>query len=152
MKTIAVWGLLLTFAGCGAQGNQTGVLLDGRAVVVGGTSFGMCAGYCVTELRIDSASITLTEDSHMAELPTRTRTLPLERSEWLSVQALVDTAALRRLEGVHGCPDCADGGAEWIEIEDGGQEVRVTFEYGAELDGIDELQRAIRDLRSRFPR
>ena len=152
MKTIAVWGVLLTFAGCGAQGNQTGVLLDGPVVVTSGTSFGMCAGYCVTELRVDSASITLTEDSHMAELPTRTRTLPLERSEWASFRALVDAAAIRRLEGVHGCPDCADGGAEWIEIEDDGQAVRVTFEYGAELDGIDALQKAIRDLRARFPR
>lgn len=109
------------------------------------------AGYCITELRVDSVSITLTEDSHTAELPTRVRTLPLERSEWVRLQTLVDTAAVRRLEGVHGCPDCADGGAEWIEI-DGGEPVRVTFEYGAELAGIDELQQAIRDLRSRFPR
>jgi hypothetical protein len=64
---------------------------------------------------------------------------------------LVDTAAIHALEGVHGCPDCADGGAEWIQIE-GADSVRVTFEYGAELGGIEELQREIRELRARFER
>jgi hypothetical protein len=68
------------------------------------------------------------------------------------VRSLVDAAALRRLEGVHGCPDCADGGAEWIEIGSAAGPIRVTFEYGATLDGIGALQAELRALRNRFPR
>jgi hypothetical protein len=105
----------------------------------------------VTELRIDSTSLSLTEESWRSEQPTRTRTLPLAQADWQRLQALVDTAAFRRLEGVHGCPDCADGGAEWIEIRVG-EPVRITFDYGAELDGIADLQAEIRALRARFER
>jgi hypothetical protein len=61
----------------------------------------------------------------------------------------VDTAAFRELEGVHGCPDCADGGAEWIQVETA-DPMRVTFEYGVDLDGIEDLQAEIRELRGRF--
>jgi hypothetical protein len=152
VKAFAAAGLALTFAACGGEGNQTEVLVDRLPVeIASGTSFGMCAGYCLTELRVDSASITLTEESWRSDLPARTRTLPLERREWNRLQELVDTAAIRLLEGVHGCPDCADGGAEWIQIGDV-DSVRVTFEYGAELGGIEELQKEIRELRARFER
>jgi hypothetical protein len=152
VKTIAAAGLALTFAACGGQGNQTEVLVDRRPMeITSGTSFGMCAGYCVTELRLDSISVTLTEESWRSDLPARTRTLPLERRDWNRLQALIDTAAIMRLEGVHGCPDCADGGAEWIQIESP-DPVRVTFEYGAELGGIEELQKEIRYLRAQFER
>jgi hypothetical protein len=143
LKALVTAGLVLTLSGCGGS-DQTGVFGDGLAIeITSGTSFGMCAGYCVTELRIDRTSVTLTEDSQRQDIPTR--------SEWNRLQSLVDTAAFRRLEGVHGCPDCADGGAEWIQIETA-EPVRVTFEYGTELDGIDELQAEIRELRSRFER
>jgi hypothetical protein len=150
VKAFAAAGLALTFAACGGEGNQTEVLVD-PVEITSGTSFGMCAGYCMTELRIDSTSITLTEESWRSELPARTRTLPLDRRDWNRLRALVDTAAIRSLEGVHGCPDCADGGAEWIQIESI-DSLRVTFEYGAELGGIEELQAEIRELRARFER
>jgi hypothetical protein len=152
LRTFAAAGLAFTFAACGSEGNQTEVLVDGQAIeITSGTSFGMCAGYCLTELRIDSGSIELTEESWRTELPARTRTLPLERAAWEGLQALVDTDVFRELAGVHGCPDCADGGAEWIEIGTA-EPVRITFEYGSELDGIAELQEVIRELRSRFDR
>jgi hypothetical protein len=77
---------------------------------------------------------------------------PLALGDWRRIRALVDPAALKRLEGVHGCPDCADGGAEWIQLGAGNDSVRVTFEYGATLAGIAPLQAEIRALRDRFPR
>ena len=146
MKLVVTVGLCWALLGCGATdpaANRASLPL------VSGTSFGMCGGYCVTELRIDSLSATLTETSQVLDLPARTRTLPLSLAEWVGLQALVDTATFRSLEGVHGCPDCADGGAEWIQIETN-PPVRVTFEYGAMLDGIEDLQAAIRELRGRF--
>ena len=147
----------LAFAGCSVSVLDPDVLEDGSfdlnpLELRSGTSFGMCAGYCRTVLEVDSLVLTLTEVAQVMPLPTRTRTLPLSLADWRRVRSIVDAAALKRLEGVHGCPDCADGGAEWIEIELAGALVRVTFEYGATLDGIGALQAELRALRARFPR
>ena len=145
MKLIVTMALSCALLACGATGPGGGAPLE----LTSGTSFGMCGGYCVTELRIDSVSVTLTETSQVMDLPARVRTLPLSPAEWNRLQARVDTAAFRELEGIHGCPDCADGGAEWIQLETD-EPIRVTFEYGAVLEGIAELQDEIRDLRARF--
>jgi hypothetical protein len=151
---------LTVLAGCTTSGTDAEIL-QGTAQglqqleLTSGTSFGMCVGYCRTELEIDSLTITLTEVSGgrgVEPLPDRTRTLPLTLTEWKRVRSLVDAAAIKRLEGVHGCPDCADGGAEWIQIGAGTDSVRVTFQYGATLAGIAPLQVEIRTLRDRFPR
>ena len=148
MKRIAVVALCVTVTGfsCAVEPNDSG---GSVLELTSGTSFGMCGGYCVTELRIDSGSITLTETSQAGDMPARVRTLPLSRTDWERLRARVDTAAFRALEGVHGCPDCADGGAEWIQLETTGP-IRVTFEFGAVLEEIAELQGEIRELRARF--
>jgi hypothetical protein len=160
MRKALLIGMTLV-AGCTTSGTDAEIL-QGAAQslqeleLTSGTSFGMCAGYCRTELTIDSLLLTLTELSEGGRgaqpLPDRTRTLPLELAEWKRVRSLVDAAALKRLEGVHGCPDCADGGAEWIQIGAGKDSVRVTFQYGDTLTGIAPLQIEIRALRDRFPR
>ena len=49
--------------------------------------------------------------------------------EWDSLTHLIDPDAFLALDSVIGCPDCADGGAEWIEIEYGDQSHKVSFEY-----------------------
>jgi hypothetical protein len=153
------WLILLALgcAGCSLSFLDPEVLEDGNVdlnpfVLRTGTSFGMCVGYCVTELRVDSLELTFTERANRGEILPRTRVLPLTRAEWSRIRGLVDVAALKRLEGVHGCPDCVDGGAEWIEIELPGGPVRVTFDHGATLAGIGALQAELRALRARFPR
>ena len=115
-----------------------------------GTSFGECLGWCRTELKVDSLSLTFTEFSQglMSPVGSRTSTLPLTLADWKRVRGLVNVAAIEQLEGVHGCPDCADGGAEYVELG----RSRVTFEHGRELAPIAPLQRQIRALRARFPR
>jgi hypothetical protein len=62
----------------------------------------------------------------------------------------VDTAAIRDVEGVHGCPDCADGGAECIQFGPAGATVRVTYDIGDTIEGIEPLQELMRELRNRF--
>ena len=44
-----------------------------------------------------------------------------------------------------GCPDCADGGSEWIEIGTKNKIYKVTFEYGDSLKGLDELLKLVRE-------
>jgi hypothetical protein len=155
MMRIATIGLMAWMAACSTSGTDTP--LEGIAGLQmlelrSGTSFGMCGGYCVTELRIDTLGVTFTETSQVQDLPARTRTLPLSASDWDRLEEAVDTAAIRTLEGVHGCPDCADGGAEWIQLSPAGDTVRVAFEFGDTIEGIEPLQTVIRELRSRFER
>jgi hypothetical protein len=45
-----------------------------------------------------------------------------------------------------GCPDCADGGAEWLEIDG----KRVTLEFRSDLEPIRPLLQQVRALRARF--
>ena len=117
-----------------------------------GTSFGMCAGYCLTELIVEDATARFVETAWpTTSLPSKTRTRTLSQEEQNQLRSLIDLAELEQLEGVHGCPDCADGGAEWIELRTGDDTIRVTFEFGRDLAPIEDLQSAIRALRSSFP-
>jgi len=121
-------------------------------VIAGGTSFNMCYGYCRAELVVDSTSLRLVERGWDEQrFPVRERTAELAPEEWRHLRSLADLDALRQVEGVHGCPDCADGGAEWVEIRTARDSVRATFEYGSTLAPIADLQTELRALRRHFP-
>jgi len=142
--------LLIALAACSGPTDSDPNVLE----LSSGTSFGMCAGYCVTELVVEDSVVRLTERGWPSfNLQPRVRTLDLSPAEAERIRRLIDVGDFASLEGTHGCPDCADGGAEWIQIRtEEGQTVRVTFEYGDVLEPIAELQAAIRTQRQRFPR
>lgn len=55
-------------------------------------------------------------------------TIPSE--EWAEIQKALDLNKFNKLDEVYGCPDCNDGGAEWLEWKTDSSEVkRVTFEF-----------------------
>src|SRR5262245_60665508 len=93
------------------------------------TSFGFCIGYCRSTLDITSQGMVLVEESPRGDPPTRRNTAAISASEW---QALVDAVDRRRIEAVPltvGCPDCADGGAESLEVVGSDWQRRVTFDF-----------------------
>ena len=116
--------------------------------VAWGSSFGMCMGYCVARLEVSSAGIaTLTETgSRDADLPQRVRSRPLTSGEMdnLTLARGLSTVVTDTL----GCPDCADGGAEYVEV--GSQ--RVSFEYRGDAGPATPLAEALRQIRETFPR
>ena len=57
---------------------------------------------------------------------------------------------LLEFEDVIGCPDCADGGGEWIEVTFDDTVKRITFEYGDTLEPIQNLIDQMRIIRERF--
>jgi hypothetical protein len=120
---------------------------DDDVLLRSGTSFGMCVGYCVAELVVHEADVTLTRTSRdPANYPAATQSLRLTASELRALRSAIASSDLRSSQGVHGCPDCADGGAEWVDV-DGNQ---VMFEYGADIEAIRPLLHEIRKLRTRF--
>ncbi|WP_370089184.1 hypothetical protein [Ekhidna sp.] len=100
-----------------------------------GTSFGMCAGYCTKTLTLtnDLAQKTVTPrvNQNLEE-----KTCSTIYSGFNSLSAKIDRQAFLELEETIGCPDCADGGAEWIEITTPEGSKRVTFEYGKEPGAV----------------
>ena len=136
-------GLVTVAAACETEPGDPG---SPRRIVGGGFTFGMCAGYCLTEVTIDDATVTLTRqawaDITGEDLPEQI--VVGELSE-VGRQALADLeveVATATLQTTYGCPDCADGGSGWVAVRDRGTDRRSTFEYGdppPELAAIDEF-------------
>ena len=67
-----------------------------------------------------------------------------------AAKILNEIEALDTLADVIGCPDCGDGGAEWVEKSVIGITKRVTIECGAQIEELAELLEVLRPLRSQF--
>jgi hypothetical protein len=74
----------------------------------------------------------------------------LPSPDWAALQTQFDAAAFARLPETIGCPDCADGGAEWLELTYQGQTRRVTFEHGRPVAEIAPFLAQVRQLRERM--
>ena len=124
-----------------------------EAILSSGTSYGECMGYCVTDLVVedDQATLTYSGWTNGATLPDIEHQRTLDVGERQRLNDALDLDALRRADAVYGCPDCADGGAEWVGADTGGGMTRVTFDAGAEVGGLDSYIVAMRALRSSFP-
>ena len=63
---------------------------------------------------------------------------------------MTDYELFKKLNEIVGCPDCADGGAEWIEIIKGDSKHKVTFECGKAPKEIDSLVTVLREKKTYF--
>lgn len=120
-------------------------------VISSGTSFGECMGYCKRELIVDEGSVSYSASSWGdPDYPTIQYESSLSSTEWNDLIALADLSALQEYEDIVGCPDCADGGAEWIQIDAPEGIKKIIFEYGDSLGTIQPLIVALRDLRADY--
>ena len=119
-----------------------------------GTSFGMCRGYCQQSINLTSLPSQLTAAKQanfdQTAYPLVQRSFAFPAPQWNQVIALVDLKTFRALDDRVGCPDCADGGAEWIQIEGTDGMKRVTFENGRPVKGIEALIDKLRQLRNDY--
>ena len=100
-----------------------------------GTSFGMCAGYCVQTLTITEGEISKTVIPRMDQNLTE-KTCSASFDGFGSLSSKVNLVAFMGLEETIGCPDCADGGAEWIKITTPEGSKNVAYEFGKEPDAV----------------
>jgi len=115
-----------------------------------GSSFGECIGYCWTEMEITQDGMNLVRKGNDPVYPDQTFSKDIDSELWNSVESLIDFDTLQSMDDVYGCPDCADGGAEWIEVTMGSKTKKVTFEYGHNLEEISDLIELVRALRESF--
>lgn len=114
------------FAGCEKQIDQNNLRIRY------GTSFGFCIGYCSNKVEVTRSKMSLTKFGRGDTIKTKTCTKTINETQWASIVNAIDLKKFQELDDVIGCPDCADGGAEWIEIEAGNEKHKVVFEYGKE--------------------
>ncbi len=98
-----------------------------------GTSFGFCVGLCNEDIYINSKTTTYTNfgnDFNNDTVETITCKSETVKEDWDKLEDLLIPSDFFSLKKSHGCPDCADGGSEWVELilEDGSSH-KVTFEY-----------------------
>lgn len=138
----------LTLAGCG-EGVAPGV-----SSVASTTSFGMCVGYCSTQLEISEGQAVLTRTSRggrgTQELPDQRFTQTLTHAEWVEITHLAAAAKFEGLPPVIGCPDCADGGAESLTVNGGTVPKTVSFEHGATVEQVQPLLERVRAIRAKL--
>ena len=116
-------------------------------IVKYGTSFGLCLGYCINSITLNNNTIVFTKSGWQLEeqLPDITLSTAIDSKYLSAISNHITFDTFTKLDQTIGCPDCADGGAEWIEIQKGDSIYKVTFEYFNEPD---ELQPIIAYLRS----
>ncbi|MEI6555242.1 MAG: hypothetical protein WCL70_06610 [Paludibacter sp.] len=102
-----------------------------------GTSFGECMGYCKHQMVITVDSAKYSCISNGNTLPQKDVYEKMTTNRWDSIRNNMTFSSLLALPEVIGCPDCADGGAEWLELMlTNGETHKVTFEYGKEPASI----------------
>jgi hypothetical protein len=119
-----------------------------------GTSFGFCFGECQKELTITPllATFVVKKSGKGGSNSTIARTCENKISgiEWGNISQQVDYQAFSKISETIGCPDCADGGAEWIEIQKGNETHRVTFEFNQDVKEFNSLLKILREKRTSF--
>lgn len=115
-----------------------------------GTSFGECLGYCQRDLVIDDRLALFTKSSWQPGYPDLTIAGELTAKEWSQLLQNIDWPEFQKLPDIIGCPDCTDGGAEWIEIKYPDITKNVMFEYGTSLEGHGALLQQLRGIFARM--
>lgn len=116
-------------------------------VIRSGWSFGLCLENCegAAEIRRDGASLRVSRRKD-ASLPQAGVWGPVSTQEWESLAASFQTLP----DVTVGCPDCADEGREWIEIEYRGSKKRLVTSCNVVVPDAQQFQQGVRSIRSRL--
>lgn len=151
MRSILTITSIALLAACSSTGSTprptTPTDPSGIVGIETGTFYGECVDYCWTELTLRPDTATLVNSSWEDRPPTQTESRAMAPDEWSKLVATIDKAAFLALPEVIGCPDCTDGGGEWIEIDFGSTKKKVTFEANAEIPELAGLTAALRPVR-----
>lgn len=144
---ILVISITIIFGTYGCNDKENPENLTGIQEIRYGTSFGECLGYCRKTIAITPSEIEFTKQGWDlgGQLPDSSFRKPYAAVEWTSLTESIDLDGFLALDSVIGCPDCADGGAEWIEIVEEEKSHKVTFEY---MDAPAEMSPYIDTIRN----
>jgi len=114
-----------------------------------GTSFGHCVGYCMKEELYTADKMVYVQSSRDPETnPPKELTETVSAKEFDALVNGIDWSKWKALPETIGCPDCADGGAEFIEVVTPTGVKRVTFDAGSSPEGLEKALELFRKKRS----
>lgn len=141
MRILIVVTILLIMSCSATKSTQTKEISEIRW----GTSFGMCRGYCYTEYHYTAEGTRLIRKGwDTTAYPETLEVFSPKPGEWPQLTASINLSAFDSLPERIGCPDCADGGAEWVEIITNEGSKKVTFEYGQVPEGLEQILQLLR--------
>jgi hypothetical protein len=139
---------MTSILGCEESNNETPIPIESNQISTG-TSFGMCIGYCYNELLITEEALTHIQRSWTPDSLPEIQRVYEERDVWPNLISSDLWQTFMELPETIGCPDCADGGAEWVEWRsESGTSKKVVFEYGKDVPEITRLLEEIRQIRN----
>lgn len=114
-----------------------------------GLSYGFCMGYCDHSLTITPERMRLVHKAlrEPEKNPEQVIEKPTPPATWQKLTQLASFQTLQSLPERIGCPDCADGGAEWLELQQAEASKRVTFEPQA---GLPQQAELLAELRKQY--
>ncbi|CAF1247559.1 unnamed protein product [Rotaria sp. Silwood1] len=119
-----------------------------------GISFGMCRGYCQQWINVTSNPLQIVAakqaNSVQKPYPPIRQPFPFSSNQWEELISLLHVNVFEALGSTIGCPDCADGGAEWIQVNWTEGSKRITFENGRAIKGIEGLIEKLRQMRQEY--
>lgn len=132
MKTYKIYLFLIFFL----KVIQTQAQKEEITQVNYGTSFGMCEGYCFNETKYTQKYVITCSKAWKKGNATEQKDKldTLKNENWAKILAAINLKRFKKLQNVIGCPDCNDGGQEWIEITTKRKAYKVTIEYNADTD------------------
>ncbi|MCP9768164.1 hypothetical protein EGI22_09585 [Lacihabitans sp. LS3-19] len=124
-----------------------------KITIKNGQNFGFCIGKCYSEMVISGNKVEfIVKERVFEENGVSTKDYnyndAIASTKISSINNVLDLNKFWGLKDIYGCPDCADGGSEWIEIiNEKGDSKKVTFEYGKTVPGIENLIISLREER-----
>ncbi|QIL38838.1 hypothetical protein G7074_05790 [Pedobacter sp. HDW13] len=115
---------ILSFSGCKKD------RINNLNSISYGSSFGMCVGYCSNNLLISDLKLTFSKSKNGQTSDTKTCSKTISEADVNAIKNDLNMEKIAALPETIGCPDCADGGAEWIAINADGKQYKITYEYG----------------------
>ena len=124
-------GMIFVFIFIACKKNNDDNISNEIEYVKYGTSFGECLGYCKNDITVKNFQIDFHKNGWDLNglLPEISNSQNVDTRYVTELIELIDFDAFLKLDTIIGCPDCADGGAEWIEINSNGKSHKVVFEY-----------------------
>ena len=108
----------------------------------------MCTGYCRNDYTLNGVRLKLSQSGVRTQPAVKTCETTISPSDWSALTALANMDTFGKQPETIGCPDCADGGAEYVELQKGNQIHRVTFEYNKTIPGFEGLVERLRTYRN----
>lgn len=136
--------LILSFSGCKKDS------IKNLNNISYGSSFGMCVGYCSSSLVISNLKLTFSKSKNAQPTETKTCSKSISEADVDAIKNELNISKISSLPEVIGCPDCADGGAEWISINADGKQYKITYEYGKAPKELEAAVARLKVLKDSF--